>query len=226
MPIAVLTNGSLLRRADVRGDLSGADWVSVMVDAAEEETWRTVNRPHPQLKRSEVLKGAFLFAREFAGTLVTETMLVAGLNDAREQLEPVADFLGRLEPRRAYLSIPTRPPAEPWVRPPDGAAIVRAREILRRTVREVEVLSGFEGVDFDTIGPVGEGILAIAAVHPVREDALSEILGRTGADRSLVQSLLRTGALEEAYFEGKRFYRRKGATERPENPVVSAAAGR
>ncbi len=59
--IAVITNGSLLWRDDVREGLDDADWVSVKVDAAENAVWRHVNRPHPDLDFGTVREGIARF---------------------------------------------------------------------------------------------------------------------------------------------------------------------
>jgi wyosine [tRNA(Phe)-imidazoG37] synthetase (radical SAM superfamily) len=140
-------------------------------------------------------------------------MLVAGVNDRTESLGRVADFLARLGPRKAYISIPTRPPAEGWVRAPGGAAIAAARRILMRTCPEVELLTAFEGVAFGTTGRTAEDILAVAAVHPIREDAVQAILKQFGADWSLVESLLAEGLLEEVKHVDRRYFRRRQKAE-------------
>ena len=62
-----------------------------------------------------ILDGILAFAKDFAGQLVSETMLVRGLNDNDGGMKEVADFLRSIEPDKAYLSIPTRPPAETGV---------------------------------------------------------------------------------------------------------------
>ncbi|BES80490.1 radical SAM protein [Pyrodictium abyssi] len=65
--VAVLSNGSLLWREDVRRDLQEADLVSVKPDAAREETWRRVNRPHPRLRLDTVIQGIRVFSEEYRG---------------------------------------------------------------------------------------------------------------------------------------------------------------
>lgn len=209
VPIAVLTNGSLLWRPDVREELSRADWVSVKVDAVDEGPWRKINRPPRRLKLGEVLEGMLRFAEEFRGTLVTETMLVAGVNDAPEDLERVAGFLTRLGPRKAYLSVPTRPPAEGWARAPEDRTVREAARILRHAALHAEPLTAFEGVGFGSTGRVAEDVLAVVAVHPLREDALRKMLDRSDATWDVVRSLFADGLLEEVGYRGQRFYRRK-----------------
>ena len=209
IPIAVISNSSLLSREDVKGDLVGADWVSLKVDSVDEKAWRRVNRPHGRLELASMLEGAMAFAQTFGGELVTETMLVAGVNDSEEQLRGVADFLGRLRPDTAYLSIPTRPPAEEWARAPDEESLNRAYQLLSEKVERVEYLIGYEGDAFACTGDVESDLLSITAVHPMREDAVSTFLARAGAGWEVVDRLGAAGQLTRAEYEGHAFYVRR-----------------
>lgn len=211
IPLAVITNGSLLWREDVRADLMQADWVSVKVDAVREAAWRRVNRPHGRLQLPTVLEGILRFAAEFRGRLVSETMLVSGLNDDEAELEAVAEFLTRLRPSVACIAVPTRPPAEEWVRPPSEEAVLRGYAIFREAVERVELLTGYEGDAFAFTGDAEADLLSITAVHPMREDALAAFLARAGADWGLVARLVARGLLVETEYRGHRFYRRGGA---------------
>jgi wyosine [tRNA(Phe)-imidazoG37] synthetase (radical SAM superfamily) len=218
--IAVITNGALTWREDVRQELMGADWVSLKVDATQEDVWREIDRPHGSLQLAAILDGALEFASTFAGDLqrasghpgrelVTETMLVAGVNDGEEQVREVADFLARLRPSIAYLSIPTRPPAEEWVRPPGEEAVNRAYQILSECVGRVEYLIGYEGNAFAFTGDVAEDLLSITAVHPMREEAVGQFLARASSDWSMVRELIAGGRMVETEYQGRKFYMRK-----------------
>jgi wyosine [tRNA(Phe)-imidazoG37] synthetase (radical SAM superfamily) len=209
LSIAVITNSSLLGRRDVREDLIEADWVSLKVDTVKEEVWRRVNRPHGGLELASILEGTLKFAKVYEGDLVTETMLVRDVNDDEEHLKEIAAFLARLQPDRVYLSIPTRPPAEKWVQPPDEQAINRAYQIVSRKVHHVEYLIGYEGNAFAFTGDVEEDLLSITAVHPMRKEAVSEFLARAKADWSTVRRLTKQGRLVEIEYQGQTFYMRK-----------------
>jgi wyosine [tRNA(Phe)-imidazoG37] synthetase (radical SAM superfamily) len=184
------------------------------VDAVEEEAWRRVNRPHGRLRLAAILEGMLEFASEFQGRLVTETMLVAGLNDSEEQIEAVARFLARLRPATAYLAVPTRPPAESWVRAPTEEVLNRAYQLLTAARERVELLVGYEGNAFAATGDVAEDLLSITAVHPMRREALEQVLSRAGRDWSAVQQLIDQDKLVETRYAGRRFYLRK----LPESP--------
>jgi wyosine [tRNA(Phe)-imidazoG37] synthetase (radical SAM superfamily) len=207
--IAIITNSSLIYRADVRQTLMKADWVSLKVDSTLEPVWRKVNRPHGALRLDSILCGALEFAQVFKGELVTETMLVAGVNDGAEQLEDLTEFLAQLEPDAAFLSIPTRPPAEEWVHPPDEGTINRAYQILEEKVGRVEYLIGYEGNAFAFTGNVEDDLLSITAVHPMREDAVSEFLARAETDWDVVHGMVERDLLIETSYDGQRFYLRK-----------------
>ena len=102
--IAVITNASLLWMDDVKEDLLGADWVSVKIDAVNEKVWRAVDRPHGALNLQQILGGIGEFAKLYKGKLVTETMLVDGMNDSTENLEKLAEQLAIIKPEKAYCS--------------------------------------------------------------------------------------------------------------------------
>ncbi len=206
--IAVITNASLIRRDDVRRDLSLADWVSLKVDGVHEPIWQRVSRPHPGLDLAEIMDGMRVFAATFTGVLVSETMLVRGMNDQPPHLEALSDFLPALGPDTAYLSIPTRPPAQEQVRAPHEADMHRAYRILSRRLKRVELLIGYEGDAFSCTGDAEQDILSITAVHPMREKAVLGLLERAGADRSLIDSMIREGKLLCVTYEGETFYMR------------------
>ncbi len=209
LPIAVITNASLIWRQDVRGDLMEADWVSLKVDAVEEGIWQRVSRPHGRLTLAPILEGSFEFAEAYREQLVTETMLVAGINDSEEHLRAIAGYLASVQPSTAYLSIPTRPPAEKWVRAPDEQTLNRAYQILSERVERVEYLVGYEGNAFAFTGDVEDDLLSITAVHPMREDAVSAFLVRAGAEWAVVHRLVAQDRLAETEYEGHKFYLRR-----------------
>ncbi len=209
IPVAVISNASLMWRPEVRDELARADWVCLKLDAVEETVWRRIDRPHGTLRLPDILDGILAFARTCSGALVTETMLVAGISDGEEQVAEVAAFVARLGPAAAYLSVPTRPPAEPWVRAPDEGAMLRAHRIMSKKGLRVEYLIGYEGNDFSSTGDAEQDLLAITAVHPMREDAVAELLKRANADWALVRDLVRRGLVVESEFEGHRFYVRR-----------------
>ncbi len=211
--IAVITNASLIWDEAVREDLAKADWVSVKVDSVEEPLWRKVDRPHRALQLEAILQGILDFSREFKGVLVSESMLLAGINDSERSLEAIAEFLTKVDPAVAYISVPIRPPAEKWVASPSEDSIVRAYQIFSSRLRRAELLVGYEGDSFQSIGEVESDLLAIAAVHPMREAAVERFLKKADCSWDVVEKLLDQGELAKTEYQGNYFYLRRPKAE-------------
>lgn len=181
LPIAVITNGSLLYRPEVRRALAGADAVLPSLDAGTPELYRRINRPHPSFTFEHHLDGLVEFRRSYTGRLWLEIMLVGGLNDSEQAVRDIAACVGRIEPDEVHVSLPTRPPAESWVRPPQRQAVLKALNILGDAAR---VIAPTEG-DFElTAGEnVVDAVLRIITRHPMSQNELEKCLERCSPER-------------------------------------------
>jgi wyosine [tRNA(Phe)-imidazoG37] synthetase (radical SAM superfamily) len=206
-PVAVITNGSLLWREDVAQAVGLADWVSVKVDSVVESVWRRINQPDRRLDLPKVLEGIRGFAGRYRGELVSETMLVDRENTDPEGLAALAEFLVGVSPSKAYLSVPSRPPAKSSVRIPDAEQLTRARRTFEDAGLNVCSLTSYEGDEFTVTADTAQDILSIAAVHPLREDALRRILKRSNTDWGLVEQLIAEGRLSRNSHERNIYYR-------------------
>jgi wyosine [tRNA(Phe)-imidazoG37] synthetase (radical SAM superfamily) len=206
---AVITNSTLLPRPEVRKALTKADWVSVKVDTMSEATWRKIDKPHRKLVFKSILEGVRAFSREYNGQLVTETMLVKDINDSLENIKAVASFLSQLNPSICYLSIPTRPPADPNVTFPEEQTINRCFQIFKEHGLPAEYLIGYEGNEFAYTGNIEDDILSITSVHPMREDAVTAYLYKAGGNFSEIEKLLDENKLIVSEYNNARFYLRK-----------------
>jgi wyosine [tRNA(Phe)-imidazoG37] synthetase (radical SAM superfamily) len=207
--IAVITNGSLLGRDDVRADLALADWVSLKIDTVDAQQWRRLNRPAGVLELGPVLDGMLRFASEFVGELVTDTMLVRGINDAEDDVGATAAFVSRLRPLRAYLGIPTRPTADPHSAAPDEERFERGLRRFASSVPVVEALTGYGEADYGSTGDAAHDLSAIVAVHPMRHDEVDRYLRRVGAGWEAVERLVRAGEIQRVEHRGHPFYVRR-----------------
>lgn len=213
VPIAVFTNSSLLELPQVREELALADLVSIKVDAAHPTIWRKTNRPNKQIYFAAMQDGMRSFARTYNGRLITETMLVSGINDESTHLEKVAAFVRELKPEVAYLGIPTRPPLFDWVKAPGEEVLNEAFQIFSRQLPTVEYLLGFPEADFGaSVDPV-ENLLSTTAVHPMRESEVQEFLRRSDATHELVDRLIREKKIKKVSHSGQTFYVRRYAFE-------------
>jgi len=139
LPVAVITNGSLLCRSDVREDLALADAVMPTLDAGSEELYLRIVRPHRDFSFDRLVEGLTEFSVRYRGRLRIEVMLIRGLNDTDEALRDLARVLRRIGPDEVHINLPIRPPAVSWVKPSDGgrdaldrlAADERAQVVVR-----------------------------------------------------------------------------------------------
>jgi wyosine [tRNA(Phe)-imidazoG37] synthetase (radical SAM superfamily) len=207
--IAVLTNATLIGHQEVRQDLQKADWVSLKVDAVSTEIWRRINRPSKSLKLKVILDGMLQFAGVFKGELATESMLIQGINDSSREIEKIAGFLAELKPDKAYLAIPTRPPARKTAIAASELAINMAYQTFSQRLSRVEYLIGYEGNAFAFTGNVADDLLSITSVHPMREEAVIECLKKANADWGVIDRLIKDGRLIQLEYQGRRFYMRR-----------------
>lgn len=119
-PLAVLTNGSLLRHREVRDALCGADVVLPSLDAADEDVFQHVNRPHPDLSLAGLVDGMAAFRREFRGAIWLEIMMLGGVTAIPAQAAQLAELASGIGPDRIHLNTVVRPPAEASALPAPG----------------------------------------------------------------------------------------------------------
>jgi wyosine [tRNA(Phe)-imidazoG37] synthetase (radical SAM superfamily) len=211
IPIAVITNSSLIWQNDTKEDLMEADCVSFKIDTVNEKLWKKINRPHKDLKLNTILEGISDFAKEFRGTIVIETMLIDGINYG-DEFEKTAEFLKHLKRLdKAYIAIPTRPPTESWVTPAKEETVNEAFQVFSEKLgaNKLEYLIGYEGNAFSFTGRVEEDLLSITSVHPMREEAVKEFLKKTDTGWSIIEKLLLENKLVELDYSGKIYYMRK-----------------
>ncbi len=213
--VAVLSNASLLWIRDAREDLSIADVVSVKVDAGDQETWRRIDRPHPALRFDKVVEGILLFRDEYRGRLITETMLVRGVNDSPNVLEETARLIAEVRPAKAYIMVPVRPPAEPWVKPASAVSLVALYNILRSRGVDAEILGRPEPPPPPPSEDPVRFVAATVAVHPLRKSYVAKLFEEKGLDVEEAFRVLREEyGVEEAVFQGEVFLVRRPVRSR------------
>ena len=207
--IAVITNASLIHQEEVRNDLNKADLVSLKIDTVSDDIWHRINKPHRSLKLNKILDGLMEFLNTFEGVLTTETMLIRDINDATGEINKIANFIRELNPKKSYISVPTRPPAEKWVKAATEERINMAYQIFNEKSIDVEYLIGYEGNDFAFSGDVEEDLLSITSVHPMREDAVNEFLEKAKLGWNVIEKLINEDKLIDVKYNDKVFYMRK-----------------
>ena len=121
--VAILTNGTLLYRQDVRADCAKADVVLPSLDAGDEQTFQGINRPHGDISIEKLIEGLLAFRNEFAGQIWLEVFFVEGLNTGTKQIAKIKAAIEQIRPDRIQLNTAVRPTAEPGVKRLDAGKL-------------------------------------------------------------------------------------------------------
>lgn len=106
-PVIVLTNSTLLDRAEVREELADADRVFCKLDAWSEDTLRRFDRPAEGITLRSIVDGIVEFRRGYKGFVAIQTMLMRLPHEA--EIAVMAEILTRIGPDEVQLNLPTRP---------------------------------------------------------------------------------------------------------------------
>lgn len=140
IPVAILTNGTLLYDKDVRADCAKADVVLPSLDAGDEQTFRKINRPHADISIEKLISGLSSFRDEFAGQIWLEVFLVEDVNTDTEAIAKISEAIKRIRPDKIHLNTAVRPTAEQNVRRVD---IERLNAIAAQLGQACEVVADF-----------------------------------------------------------------------------------
>jgi wyosine [tRNA(Phe)-imidazoG37] synthetase (radical SAM superfamily) len=210
LPLAVITNGSLLYLPEVRQELGAADAVLPTLDAGTATLYRRINRPHPDITFERLVAGLNAFREEYQGKLWVEVMLARGLNDTPQALTDIARVLQDVRPDAIHINLPARPPAEAWVQLPGAEALMQAVTILGNIA---EVVHPAEG-DFDLSGceNLVDAVVAIITRHPMRQQELERTLERwsPGQVSQALANLEASGRAQVVERYGDRFWSAAG----------------
>ncbi len=109
IPIAVITNGTLLSDNTVRKELMSADVILPSLDAISQESFNKINRPEPSLKIEEYIQGIIEFRNEFKGEIWLEIFILPGYNDSKAELKKMSELLKLIKPNLIQLNTLDRP---------------------------------------------------------------------------------------------------------------------
>jgi wyosine [tRNA(Phe)-imidazoG37] synthetase (radical SAM superfamily) len=175
VPIAVLTNGSLLWQEDVRRQLRRADLVMPTLAAGDERTYRTIHRPDEGIHFERMLDGLIRFRQEFHGRYWLEVFLLGGCNDSEEHIQAVSRCVDRIGPGRVQLNTVARPPAESSAKPVPRQ---RLAEIALRFSPPAQIIAEFDRTHHQpSAGSDRDAILALLQRRPCTIDDIASGLG-------------------------------------------------
>jgi len=215
IPMAVLTNGSLLWMKEVQDDLMAADLVIPSLDAGDDQLFRYVNRPHGDISFERLVEGLVEFTRRFPGQVWLEILLLKGVTGMPSHVKKIAALVERIAPARVQLNTVCRPPAEEFAFP--------------LSLNDLLSLSGFfpglvdiisEDSQYHSDAPAfsesrEEDILALLRRRPCTSEDIAVGLGIHVAEAlKRLNALVDLGSVHSVVSGGRNFYTVTG-TESP-----------
>jgi len=205
IPVAVITNGSLLYEEEVKQDLLGADIVLPSLDAISSEVFLKINRPRPGFSAEKVVEGLVEFRKIYKGQIWLEILFCKGVNDGKEELLRMRKTVDRIHPDRIHLNTVVRPPSEKWAVP-----------LSQKEMEEIRVFFGEKAEiisEFDRHPPraserdIKEEILRILKRRPLSLTDLSKGMGiREDEIEKCIQPLVFEGKIHARVFGGSIYY--------------------
>jgi len=142
IPVAVLTNSSLLWESDVRDALLQADVVLPSLDAYDARTFERINRPHEDIAFETMLEGLIRFCQSYGGRIWLEIFALKGVNADPAGAERFRELVSQISPDKVHVNTAVRPTCEPDVRRPEDEDLVR---FCRALGDQAEVIVPFQG---------------------------------------------------------------------------------
>jgi wyosine [tRNA(Phe)-imidazoG37] synthetase (radical SAM superfamily) len=205
IPVAVLTNGALLYRPEVRRELAAADVVLPSLDAAREETYRAINRPLPELSLESLLDGLTSFRREYRGRIWLEVMLLKGLNDTEPELNLLRRAIQEIAPDQIQLNTAVRPVVEAAALPLDPGEMEAAASFLGGPV---SVIASFSRADIAGGQCPDEDFVEMLSRRPMTAPDLAQALGLPLMQvEAQLKRLKESGRISFNRYHDQEFYR-------------------
>jgi len=206
VPVAVLTNGSLLWHQDVRRQLRNADLVIPSLDAGDDAMFRLVNRPCEGISFEQMFDGLIDFRREFQGEVWLEVFVIGDYTALPGELAKLAGCVDRIRPDRVQLNTVTRPPAEQCA---VGVSRQRLTELASSFHPRAEIIADFHGVHQQAEFVAGrEEILQMLRRRPCSIDDIADGLDMHRNEVvKYIEELNAENLLEQAPTADKLYYK-------------------
>jgi wyosine [tRNA(Phe)-imidazoG37] synthetase (radical SAM superfamily) len=203
-PVAVITNSSLMFIPEVRDELGRADIVLPSLDAALEEPFRRINRPHKSIELGLLMDGLGAFLDGYGGKVLFEILLVEGFNTGDENLDELSSFLAAHGVDSIQLNTAVRPGTESGIEP---LSRERLEEICSRFGQSCEIVASAPARSSHEDFASRERILSMIERRPCTADDIRHALGLPvpGVVKILGMMIERGEAAAESH-GGQTFY--------------------
>ncbi len=212
IPVAVLTNGTMLTEKRTREMVKKADLVIPSLDAVSPSVFKKINQPHPSLEIKKIISGLREFREEFAGRIWLEIMLVADINDNFKELKKLKEAIDFICPDRVQLNTPVRPPAEERAKP---VSLNKLKEIKKFFGKNCEIVIPFKRKKQTAYQrDLEKEVLALLSRRPVTAFEISNVLGlHINEVVKYLETLEKEKRINSKIYQGKRYYNAKADTK-------------
>ena len=204
IPSLLLTNGTLLHLPEVRKAAALADVVKVSLSAWDQLSFGWVNRPHSELRFTELVKGQKAFRSEYSGRLWMEIFLMSGINTVPGDVEKIARIAEEIRPDRIQFNTAVRPAAEDFVVPVSNERMADLSSLFHP---QAEIIADFSKQKDLNLKANRESVLAMLRRRPCTADQIACGFGMHLNEVSkYLGSLLRAEEIRIEKTTGKVYY--------------------
>jgi wyosine [tRNA(Phe)-imidazoG37] synthetase (radical SAM superfamily) len=205
IPVAVLTNGTLFYLPEVRADCAAADVILPSLDAGDQQTFDTVNRPLEQITFDRLVDGLCALKNEYQGQIWLEVFFVDKMNTDDAQIAKISEAIKKIRPDKVHLNTAVRPTAEKNI---EKVAPDKLEEIARKLSPNCEVVADFvSGHCRKTASDVPQTLLSMLKRRPCSLNDVCSVLGIDAADAlAYLDELKNQGIIWSENKQGKTFF--------------------
>ncbi|MFH0959964.1 MAG: radical SAM protein [Pseudomonadota bacterium] len=209
VPIAVLTNGSLLWIPEVQESLLDADIVLPSLDAGNESSFRYVNRPHESISFEMMARGIVDFTKRFSGAVWLEVFLLGGITGVHSEMIQIAALIDRIGPKLVQLNTVVRPPVEDFAHAVQPEEMEKLKKLVPGTVELIVENSPTESTFLQKGKSDDSDIIELLSRRPCTVQGISTGLGMNPSQvTKLLQRLVRWGEIKVVQSNDMVFYER------------------
>jgi wyosine [tRNA(Phe)-imidazoG37] synthetase (radical SAM superfamily) len=208
LPVAVLTNSSLLGDSRVREAIMEADVVLPSLDAYDQKGFEAINRPHPAILFETMVEGLMAFRKAYGGEIWLEVFVLGGINATEADAEKFGHWIERLKPEKVHVNTAVRPAAEAFARPVKPEAMASFCKVLGK---KAEVIAPFKtSPGHERRAHVEEDLIGLLARRPCTLDDISSGL-RVNKNEILkyIETLIKAHRIDAVRQGAEVYYRPK-----------------
>lgn len=210
IPVAVLTNGSLLYRNEIADTLANADVVMPTLAADCERTFEIIHRPYQTIKFDNVIEGIIKFSKNFDHELWLEVFLIEGINSEIDKIKSIKTIINQIEPHKVQVNTVTRPASDESAVAVNEKKLNDLKNIFGDKAEIINDYSAKPDLENSQTGGLENKIITLLERRPCTEkDIVEALLAHKIEVIKILEELINMGIVEARPQHGKIFYMQK-----------------